>query len=39
VTIIKNIRDNLTKKTYLIPFLPEEKLLPAILSINEINYV
>lgn len=33
--IIKNIKENLTKRTYLIPFLPEEKLLPAILSIYE----
>ena len=30
--IIKNIKENLTKRTYLIPFLPDEKLLPAILS-------
>ncbi len=33
--IIKNIKENLTKRTYLIPFLPEEKLLPAILSIYQ----
>ena len=31
--IIKNIKENLTNRTYLIPFLPDEKLLPAILSI------
>jgi arsenite-transporting ATPase len=33
--IIKNIKENLTKRTYLIPFIPEEKLLPAILSLYE----
>jgi len=32
-SIIKNIKENLTERTYLIPFIPEEKLLPAILSI------
>lgn len=33
--IIKNIKENLTNRTYLIPYLPEEKLLPAILSMYE----
>lgn len=33
--IIKNIKEKLTKRTYIIPYLPEEKLLPAILSIYE----
>lgn len=33
--IIKNIKEKLTERTYLIPFIPEEKLLPAILSIYE----
>lgn len=33
--IIKNIKDNLTNRTYILPYLPEEKLLPAILSIYE----
>ena len=33
--IIKNIEENLTKRTYLIPFLSDEKLLPAILSIYD----
>ena len=31
-SIIKNIKENLTKRTYIIPFLPEEKLLPAMLA-------
>lgn len=31
-SIIKNIQENLTKRTYIIPFLPEEKLLPAMLA-------
>ncbi|MEO6305411.1 MAG: arsenical pump-driving ATPase [Bacteroidia bacterium] len=33
--IINNIKENLTKRTYLIPYLPEEKLLPAFLSIYD----
>jgi arsenite-transporting ATPase len=33
--IIKNIKENLTKRTYILPYLPEEKLLPAILSLYE----
>lgn len=33
--IIKNIKDKLAKNTYLIPFLPDEKLLPAILSMYD----
>jgi len=33
--IIKNIKDNLTNRTYILPYLPEEKLLPAILSIYD----
>jgi arsenite-transporting ATPase len=33
--IIKNIKENLTKRTYIIPYIPEEKLLPIILSIYE----
>ena len=30
---VENIKENLTKRTFLIPFIPEEKLLPKILSI------
>lgn len=33
--IIKNINENLTKRTYIVPYLPEEKLLPAILSLYD----
>jgi arsenite-transporting ATPase len=33
--IIKNIKDKLTKRTYILPYLPEEKLLPAILSLYD----
>lgn len=33
--IIKTISDNLSKRTYILPYLPEEKLLPAILSLYE----
>ncbi len=32
IDIIRNIRENLAQKTYGIPFLPEEKLLPALLD-------
>ena len=33
--IIKNIKENLAKRTYILPYLPEEKLLPAIISIYD----
>ncbi|MCF8423721.1 MAG: arsenical pump-driving ATPase [Bacteroidia bacterium] len=33
--IIKNIKENLSKRTYILPYLPEEKLLPAIISMYE----
>ena len=33
--IITNIKENLTSRTYILPYLPEEKLLPAILSIYD----
>jgi arsenite-transporting ATPase len=33
--IIKNIADNLSKKTFVIPYVTEEKLLPAILSLYD----
>jgi arsenite-transporting ATPase len=32
-SIFKNIKENLTSRTYILPYIPEEKLLPAILSI------
>ena len=33
--VIKNINENLSQRTYIVPYLPEEKLLPAILSYYE----
>jgi arsenite/tail-anchored protein-transporting ATPase len=33
--IIKNIKEKLAKRTYAIPYIPEEKLLPAVLSLYE----
>ena len=34
-SIIKNIKENLTSRTYILPYITEEKLLPAILSIYD----
>jgi arsenite-transporting ATPase len=31
--IVKNIKENLTKRTYILPYLPEENLLPAIINL------
>jgi arsenite-transporting ATPase len=33
--IINNIKENLTSRTYILPYIPDEKLLPAILSIYD----
>jgi arsenite-transporting ATPase len=33
--ITKNIQENLAKQTFILPYLPEEKLLPAVISLYE----
>jgi arsenite-transporting ATPase len=39
VAIIRNITEHLTQRTYILPYLPEEQLLPAILSLYETSVI